>query len=173
MKKKYFKKANVLVIGGTGTGKTFKYIKPSLLQENRSIVVTDPPGNMVMYDRKHPMLANKFTFGFPGEEKTFFTFQRDTKSRRWKRIISDVAKTFRRIYPELSENNAMETAKRFMESEMVASYCVGRWMRYGNSMAVRQMKKKYGDEPFRFDRNGWIQGVNKFVLSKWIQERNY
>lgn len=38
--------ANVLVIGGTGTGKTFKYIKPNLLQENCSIVVTDPSGEL-------------------------------------------------------------------------------------------------------------------------------
>lgn len=38
--------ANVLVIGGTGTGKTFKYIKPNLLQENCSMVVTDPSGDI-------------------------------------------------------------------------------------------------------------------------------
>ncbi len=34
--------ANVVVMGGTGTGKTFKYIKPNLLQENCSFIVTDP-----------------------------------------------------------------------------------------------------------------------------------
>lgn len=38
--------ANALVIGGTGTGKTFKYVKPNLLQENCSIVVTDPSGDI-------------------------------------------------------------------------------------------------------------------------------
>ena len=38
--------ANVLIIGGTGTGKTFKYIKPNILQENCSIVVTDPSGDI-------------------------------------------------------------------------------------------------------------------------------
>lgn len=38
--------ANVLVIGGTGTGKTFKYIKPNILQENCSMVVTDPSGDI-------------------------------------------------------------------------------------------------------------------------------
>ena len=32
--KKVNRSANVLVIGGTGTGKTFKYIKPNILQEN-------------------------------------------------------------------------------------------------------------------------------------------
>ena len=38
--------ANVLVIGGTGTGKTFKYIKPNILQENCSMIVTDPSGDI-------------------------------------------------------------------------------------------------------------------------------
>ena len=44
--KKVNRSANVLVIGGTGTGKTFKYIKPNLLQENCSMVVTDPSGDI-------------------------------------------------------------------------------------------------------------------------------
>lgn len=44
--KKVNRSANVLVIGGTGTGKTFKYIKPNILQENCSIVVTDPSGDI-------------------------------------------------------------------------------------------------------------------------------
>lgn len=38
--------ANVLVIGGTGTGKTFRYIKPNILQENCSMVITDPSGDI-------------------------------------------------------------------------------------------------------------------------------
>lgn len=38
--------ANVLVIGGTGTGKTFKYIKPNILQENCSMIITDPSGDI-------------------------------------------------------------------------------------------------------------------------------
>lgn len=44
--KKVNRSANVLVIGGTGTGKTFKYLKPNMLQENCSIVVTDPSGDI-------------------------------------------------------------------------------------------------------------------------------
>lgn len=38
--------ANVLVIGGTGTGKTFRYIKPNLAQENCSMIITDPSGDL-------------------------------------------------------------------------------------------------------------------------------
>ena len=44
--KKVNRSANVLVIGGTGTGKTFKYIKPNILQENCAMVVTDPSGDI-------------------------------------------------------------------------------------------------------------------------------
>ena len=44
--KKVNRSANVLVIGGTGTGKTFKYIKPNILQENCSMVITDPSGDI-------------------------------------------------------------------------------------------------------------------------------
>ena len=44
--KKCNRTANVLIIGGTGTGKTFKYVKPNLLQENCSNVVTDPSGDI-------------------------------------------------------------------------------------------------------------------------------
>lgn len=49
--------ANVLVIGGTGTGKTFKYIKPNILQENCSMIVTDPSGDI--FRSFAPYLLNK------------------------------------------------------------------------------------------------------------------
>ena len=44
--KKTNRSANVLVIGGTGTGKTFRYIKPNILQENSSQIITDPSGDL-------------------------------------------------------------------------------------------------------------------------------
>ena len=44
--KKTNRSANVLVIGGTGTGKTFRYIKPNILQENCSQIITDPSGDL-------------------------------------------------------------------------------------------------------------------------------
>lgn len=49
--------ANVLVIGGTGTGKTFKFVKPNLLQENSSVIVTDPSGDI--YRSFAPYLLSK------------------------------------------------------------------------------------------------------------------
>jgi type IV secretory pathway TraG/TraD family ATPase VirD4 len=38
---------NVAVVGTTGTGKTFGYVKPNLLQFNCSYVLTDPSGELV------------------------------------------------------------------------------------------------------------------------------
>lgn len=44
--KKTNRATNVLVVGGTGTGKTFKFLKPNILQENSSMVITDPSGDI-------------------------------------------------------------------------------------------------------------------------------
>lgn len=47
---KYARNKNVLVIGGSGSGKTRFYVKPNLMQmsENTSYVVTDPKGTIVV-----------------------------------------------------------------------------------------------------------------------------
>ena len=73
--KKVNRSANLLLIGGTGTGKTFKYVKPNLLQENCSIVVTDPSGdifnsfapyllsrgyNVYLFNVKDPTFSNNY-----------------------------------------------------------------------------------------------------------------
>ena len=39
--------ANVLVIGGSGSGKTFSYVKPNIIQYNASIICTDPSGEIM------------------------------------------------------------------------------------------------------------------------------
>ena len=41
---KYARNKNVLVVGGSGSGKTRFFIKPNLLQMHSSYVVTDPNG---------------------------------------------------------------------------------------------------------------------------------
>ena len=43
---KYNINKNVLVIGGSGSGKTRFHIKPNLMQMHSSYVVTDPNGNL-------------------------------------------------------------------------------------------------------------------------------
>ena len=43
---KYARNKNVLVVGGSGSGKTRFYVKPNLMQMHSSYVVTDPKGTM-------------------------------------------------------------------------------------------------------------------------------
>jgi len=44
---KYARNKNVLVIGGSGSGKTRFYVKPNLMQMHSSYVVTDPKGTLL------------------------------------------------------------------------------------------------------------------------------
>ena len=45
---KYARNKNVLVIGGSGSGKTRFFIKPNLMQMHSSYVVTDPKGTVLI-----------------------------------------------------------------------------------------------------------------------------
>ena len=44
---KYARNKNVLVVGGSGSGKTRFFIKPNMLQMHSSYVVTDPKGTLL------------------------------------------------------------------------------------------------------------------------------
>ena len=45
---KYARNKNILVIGGSGSGKTRFFVKPNLLQMHSSYVVTDPKGTVIL-----------------------------------------------------------------------------------------------------------------------------
>ena len=45
---KYSRNKNVLVVGGSGSGKTRFYVKPNLMQMHSSYVVTDPKGTILL-----------------------------------------------------------------------------------------------------------------------------
>ena len=45
---KYARNKNILVIGGSGSGKTRFFVKPNLMQMHSSYVVTDPKGTVLM-----------------------------------------------------------------------------------------------------------------------------
>ena len=45
---KYARNKNVLVIGGSGSGKTRSFVKPNLMQLHSSYVVTDPKGTILL-----------------------------------------------------------------------------------------------------------------------------
>ena len=45
---KYARNKNVLVVGGSGSGKTRFYVKPNLMQMHSSYIVTDPKGTVLI-----------------------------------------------------------------------------------------------------------------------------
>ena len=50
---KYARNKNVLVIGGSGSGKTRFWLKPNLMQMHSSYVVTDPKGTILWIVRQN------------------------------------------------------------------------------------------------------------------------
>ena len=61
---KYARNKNILVIGGSGSGKTRFFVKPNLLQCHSSYVVTDPKGTILnevgtLLDRMSPSRQNR------------------------------------------------------------------------------------------------------------------
>ncbi len=61
---KYARNKNVLVIGGSGSGKTRYFVKPNLMQMHSSYVITDPKGSILvecgkMLAKGTPMMQDK------------------------------------------------------------------------------------------------------------------
>ena len=62
---KYARNKNVLVIGGSGSGKTRFWLKPNLMQMHSSYVVTDPKGyNNIGQRKSHTVRQNLLPCGF-------------------------------------------------------------------------------------------------------------
>lgn len=65
---------NVLVIGGTGTGKTFRYIKPNILQLNSSKIITDPSGDLFRSFGEFLMAQGKNVYIFNVKDMSISNF---------------------------------------------------------------------------------------------------
>lgn len=76
---------NVLVVGGSGSGKTRFWLKPNLLQCHSSYVVTDPNGSIMMCEVQ-------------GAKEDFI--------RRWNLVFKD--------YPDVFEDNDCRSAILFL-----------------------------------------------------------
>lgn len=68
-KPKYARNKNVLVIGGSGSGKTRFFIKPNLMQMHSSYCITDPKGTLIlecgtMLARNHYKIKSLNTINF-------------------------------------------------------------------------------------------------------------
>ena len=56
---KYARNKNILVIGGSGSGKTRFFVKPNLMQMHSSYVVTDPKGLIYKVQRNKRCFINR------------------------------------------------------------------------------------------------------------------
>ena len=80
---KYARNQNVLVVGGSGSGKTRFYVKPNLMQMHSSYVVTDPKGTTLpecgkMLQRGQPIVRNGEIIGYkPYSIRVFNTIDLD------------------------------------------------------------------------------------------------
>ena len=66
---KYARNKNILVIGGSGSGKTRFFVKPNLMQMHSSYVVTDPKGTVLvecgkMLQKGKPVVKNGKIIGY-------------------------------------------------------------------------------------------------------------
>jgi hypothetical protein len=108
---KYARNKNVLIIGGSGSGKTRFYVKPNLMQmtENVSYVVTDPKGYNTGVQRKYRMYESNATFSlysiFDG-----LNIKRKEKCP-WKQRQSSVP-PFMNGFPEMMNCKANRTVSR-------------------------------------------------------------
>ena len=56
---KYARNKNIVVIGGSGSGKTRFFVKPSVMQMNCSMVITDPKGLIYKVQRNKRCFINR------------------------------------------------------------------------------------------------------------------
>ena len=57
---KYARNKNIVVIGGSGSGKTRFFVKPSVMQMNCSMVITDPKGLIYKVQRNKRCFINRW-----------------------------------------------------------------------------------------------------------------
>ena len=78
---KYARNKNILVIGGSGSGKTRFFVKPNLMQMHSSYIVTDPKGTVLiecgkMLERGRPVRDEKGNLSYqPYRIKVFNTIE--------------------------------------------------------------------------------------------------
>ena len=80
---KYDRNKNILLVGGSGSGKTRGFVKPSIMQMHSSYVVTDPKGTIVLELGK---MLQKGSYVFydqlkDGEKKKYKGYGKDRQNR--------------------------------------------------------------------------------------------
>ena len=95
---KYARNKNILVIGGSGSGKTRFFVKPNLMQMHSSYVVTDPKGTVLVECEKLLQLDSyKIKVRNTINVKKYMRYNRVVDNRRekdsWKLVNTTIANT--------------------------------------------------------------------------------
>ncbi len=104
--------ANGIIIGGSGSGKTFRFVKPNLAQESCSMVITDPSGEL--FQTFAPELISKgygvYLFSVSNFDLTNhynpLTFVYDAKGRIDSQKVDVLIKIYLKNASESKKNSA-------------------------------------------------------------------
>ena len=113
---KYARNKNVLVVGGSGSGKTRFFIKPNLLQMHSSYVVTDPKGGLVN-EVGNALYKNGYRIGYihyeaPEEEQNFSTLLEMINAMEVREDDEEFKNPVDLMFEELAEQNPDHFAVR-------------------------------------------------------------
>lgn len=105
---KYARNQNVLVVGGSGSGKTRFYVKPNLMQMHSSYVITDPKGTVLvecgkMLQKGKPVVKNGKIIGYTPYSIRVFNTIDFSKSMHYN--------PFAYIRPESREQDILRTVE--------------------------------------------------------------
>ena len=126
---KYARNKNILVIGGSGSGKTRFFVKPSLMQMHSSYVVTDPKGTVLiecgkLLQRGGYRIKVLNTINFKKSMRyNPFAYMLIVQDQVWNRVtVNRAAKKSTRYF--------MDEFHLLLKDEQTAAYSVEIWKRF-------------------------------------------
>ena len=108
---KYARNKNILVIGGSGSGKTRFFVKPNLMQMHSSYVVTDPKGTVLVECGK--LLQRG---GYRIKVLNTINFKKSMANNKIDRINKEIAKTREKITEYQNKLKGLEVQKTEAEN---------------------------------------------------------
>ena len=95
---KYARNKNILVIGGSGSGKTRFFVKPNLMQMHSSYVVTDPKGTVLIGKCTYREFTTGFFFGKPDSDTQIYDSNTYVKNYIYIGTVNEVDEKGRAIF---------------------------------------------------------------------------
>lgn len=165
------RKSNVLVVGGIGTGKMFKYIKPTISSESAGTVECDFFTGRTFTEQEKQERMKRWKKDTKALES--YPYGMKQKGDKWVLIPTslelEMSKVLKEKMPELSEDAAVVLAHDFLSDSYNYDYFYHR-KRENACMEAFNLKSSYGAEPFNFDENNEPVSINEPVFSQWIDD---